>query len=481
MANDQGNKSRVDRFIEDLASVDGEASDGAFSLDRETAREKMRQFQLAKPHSYVLELAAAAVLKYASRIDFEIDADDVRMQADGSPFVFEDFDNLYNSLFAWGVDRPIRARRQLAIAINAALSLNPRYIRIVSGDMEFECRPGKADIITTAPTPSNTTTVHVKSRLGAKTLARVGKNIAGRLPEEMAVKSHLRFCPIPVYLDGKKITSVVGSPEATEPLEGPGFSGVAFLYRDKKDCTLYLNKNGVLIETKKFDVTDERPGGFEAVVDGWGLAKDLSQREFIQNETYSTIMKAVKDTFRRLTRTANRRMWWMVESNQPSAISNARALADCWDIGLAPRTDVIHVNGSGPGDITAVCTDGSLLHFDGTDWKSTPGFGKGQKVISAWIDPGSDQYLACRSEDLFGEEGLCSLRYRISDIHADGRTPIIREGSSESPPVHAIWSGRKGHAVAALTGDTLVFRGNSWKPQGLDLTDIRLKAVWGMS
>ena len=66
----------VDDLISDLRNEGEVVSEGRFTLDRDKAREKMRQFQLADPRAYVLELVQAAVLKGAAEIAFDIDADD---------------------------------------------------------------------------------------------------------------------------------------------------------------------------------------------------------------------------------------------------------------------------------------------------------------------------------------------------------------------------------------------------------------------
>jgi hypothetical protein len=87
--------SKVDQLIGELASAGEVHSEGGFSIDREKAREKMRQFQLADPRRYVLLLVQSAVHQGATKLDFEIDADDMRLTFDGRPFVREDLEELY--------------------------------------------------------------------------------------------------------------------------------------------------------------------------------------------------------------------------------------------------------------------------------------------------------------------------------------------------------------------------------------------------
>src|SRR5690606_38543067 len=128
-------------------------SEGRFTLDREQARSKMQRFQLADARLYVLELVQAAVLRGATAIRFDIDADDMRMRFDGEPFTAGELDDLYGSVFADGHDRRFEAVRQLAIALNAAMSMNLSHIDLRSGSVRLTVRPGQADAITTIDPP----------------------------------------------------------------------------------------------------------------------------------------------------------------------------------------------------------------------------------------------------------------------------------------------------------------------------------------
>src|SRR5690606_20095120 len=112
-------------------------SRGQFTLDRAQARAKMQKFQLDDPRRYVLELVQAAVLRGATAVSFEIDADDMRMRCDGQPFTAAELAELWGSIFADGDDRPLRGLKQLALGLNAALGLNPKRIVVRSGDQEL--------------------------------------------------------------------------------------------------------------------------------------------------------------------------------------------------------------------------------------------------------------------------------------------------------------------------------------------------------
>ncbi|MCA9714976.1 MAG: hypothetical protein KC468_09850, partial [Myxococcales bacterium] len=141
--------SKVEELVAALHEEGALDSEGSFTLDSERAREKLRQYQLARPHEYVLLLVQAAVLRGATKIRFDIDADDVRMNFDGAPFTREDFADLYSAMFVERASRAVQARQELALAVNAAMALNPRYIRVFSGDTTsrvfLELRPNRPD------------------------------------------------------------------------------------------------------------------------------------------------------------------------------------------------------------------------------------------------------------------------------------------------------------------------------------------------
>jgi hypothetical protein len=73
-------------LLEELRAGGELDSSGRFTLDRAQARAKMQKFQLVDARRYVLELVQAAVLRGATAIAFDIDADDMHMRFDGQVF-----------------------------------------------------------------------------------------------------------------------------------------------------------------------------------------------------------------------------------------------------------------------------------------------------------------------------------------------------------------------------------------------------------
>ena len=299
----------ADDLIRILASDGRTDSEGAFTLDREKARDKMRLFQLADPVRYVLELVQAAVLKGASRIRFDIDADDMLMRCDGAPFTVEDFEDVYGSLLSKTESPVVEARRELCLGLNAAMALNPRFIRVESGRAFLLMRPGKDDEYGALEAEVAGTSVHVKQRFRAGLLVEFFKNLSGRLAEEHLLRERCVFCPVPVDLEGEVISRGLELPRAlaTARFEIEGVRGViglspTLLSRKIKSIEevarrVHIVVDGVVIVTH--DLPELLPGTL-AVVVGSRLRKDVSQSDIVRDEEYDRLVAALRDTRLRL-------------------------------------------------------------------------------------------------------------------------------------------------------------------------------------
>ena len=120
----------LETLIRNLGAQGERRGRGRFSMDTMRAREKLRDYQLAEPHWYVLLLVQAATLLGAERIDFEIDADDMRMRFDTRMLEPAAVVGLVDALFVDARDDQTRGRQTLAFGLNAALSSSPRFVRV---------------------------------------------------------------------------------------------------------------------------------------------------------------------------------------------------------------------------------------------------------------------------------------------------------------------------------------------------------------
>ncbi len=100
-------------------------SSGSFSLDAKTSLEKLDKFQLEDPSQLVLHIVACAVFRGATRIQFEIDSDDVRVAFDGLSFSASEMESIFSSYFDSDSSPRNRSRAELAVALKCIEKLDP--------------------------------------------------------------------------------------------------------------------------------------------------------------------------------------------------------------------------------------------------------------------------------------------------------------------------------------------------------------------
>ena len=106
-----------------------------FSLARDKAIEKMKEFSLRDPQQYVLELIQGAVFAKATYIAVDTHTDRIMIGwVGGRPYRKEELENLFDYLFANQSDSEYRHVVQLAIGLNALLQRRPKSLRVESGD-----------------------------------------------------------------------------------------------------------------------------------------------------------------------------------------------------------------------------------------------------------------------------------------------------------------------------------------------------------
>lgn len=281
-----------------IGRMEGEGtleSEGGFSLDRDKAREKMRQFQLDDPHRYVLLLAQAAGAKGAQTLVFDIDTDDMRLRFDGAPFNRVDLDELYASLFANRHDGAMLARQELALALNAAMALQPRYITLESGDgargVRLHMRPGQDDRIEEAEGIEAGTRIHVKDRFRPGLFVKFWRDVAGTAPEERLIKSHCAWSTRTVMLDGKRVSrglELEGLAQASVEIEGVQVLGA--FERLGQAARVEILSRGVWVCAHELP---EFPQGFRAIADAVRLRKDVSQSDVVRDAAYDELLAQV--------------------------------------------------------------------------------------------------------------------------------------------------------------------------------------------
>ncbi len=126
--------SNIDEVIARSRQPGGFKERKRFTVARQRAIRKMRQFALADPHYYVLELIQAAVANQATHVDLKIDKRTFGLSYVGGGFTQEELAQLFDFLFASKSDFAHGDIRQLALGVNALMIMEPARIIIESGD-----------------------------------------------------------------------------------------------------------------------------------------------------------------------------------------------------------------------------------------------------------------------------------------------------------------------------------------------------------
>ena len=300
---------------------------GGFTIDPEKAREKLRQYQLADPHRYVLLLVEAAVSSGATKLEFEIDADDVHLRFGGSVFAYEQLENIYASLFAQGEQLEdlqaadlvrLRGLQQLAFALNSAMALNPSFARVESiaedgSGTALVLYPSSRDEVARVQgmTPGNH--IHVRDRWRPGLVVEFVRKLRGSLAELVLLREHCLWSRTPVVINGVQISQAmrfVGEPwSEIEVVDGQRMIGRAALgLREPKidgngelvTPSVQLLSNGVYIES--CELSERAVAGFVAIVDSPRFGKDVSQTKLVHDDGYDAVIDAVVEAQDRLIR-----------------------------------------------------------------------------------------------------------------------------------------------------------------------------------
>jgi hypothetical protein len=307
---------------------------GRFTLDSDKAREKLRQYQLADPHRYVLLLVEAMVLAGARKLEFQIDADDVRLRCFCRPFRHEQLDDLYASLFVEldaSLDERERAHlrglQQLAFALNSAMALNPRFIRVESIDADGQgvvlvLEPERPDRLERITGCEPGTRVHVRDRFRPGLLVEFFRSVGGNVAEQQLLRKHCRWSPATIELDGRVISGPLefdGEYWFAEPVvDNERTIGRAAIHLVPTPGSGQLGPahvellcNGVWVERVELE---RMITGFAAIIDDDQLRRDVSQNQILRDAAFERVLAALRQSEAKLVaRLADR---WVAETDR---------------------------------------------------------------------------------------------------------------------------------------------------------------------
>src|SRR5690606_26224100 len=188
-----------------------------FTVARNRAIQKLREFALADPHDYVLELIQAAVANGAAYVDLDIDERSCTLSYIGGGLHEHELSQLFDFLFASKDRRDTAHVRSLALGINAALRFAPARVIIESGDgstrsTRMEVRPGEDRVEVGRPTRPITGTYIRIEGMNRGALGRAWSRWARptRPPELGRIETRCLSLPIPMVLCGEMFSSYGG-------------------------------------------------------------------------------------------------------------------------------------------------------------------------------------------------------------------------------------------------------------------------------
>jgi hypothetical protein len=176
-----------------------------FSLSRDKAIEKLREFSLRDPRQYILELVQAAVYAGATYIAVDVDSERLLLAwVGGRPLAETELEHVFDFLFA---DRGRREQRhlvQLAVGLNALLQRKPKILRLESGDGTLEGttrmdldKKGRGELGRPSDPLAGT---YLLAEFGTNWLSRFSGDTFTR--EAGLIEERCRYTPVPVLLNG---------------------------------------------------------------------------------------------------------------------------------------------------------------------------------------------------------------------------------------------------------------------------------------
>ncbi len=198
--------SQLDALLDRSRSPGAFVERKRFSLSRDKAIDKLREFSLRDPRQYVLELIQSAVFSGASYIAVDASREQVLVAwVGGRPFTEKQLGSVFDYLFLDRGDLEHRPLIQLAVGINALLQRKPKTLRIESGD-GTSAGTVRLDMNRRG---EGTLGVPESSLSGTYVLVEFGTDWFGRFsgdehtPEERLVEERCRFSPVPILLNGR--------------------------------------------------------------------------------------------------------------------------------------------------------------------------------------------------------------------------------------------------------------------------------------
>lgn len=317
--------SQLDALLDRSRSPGSFVERRTFTLSREKAIGKLREFALRNPREYVLELIQSAVFSGATYIAVDVEESRCTVAwVGGKPFTERQLSALFDHLFLDRNDLEHRPVVQLAVALNALLQRKPRKLRIESGSGRDDetvridlDRHGKGVLGVPEDALAGT---YVTAEFGWGWFDRFGDD--DPTVEEALIEERCRHSPVPILLNGRapfgyrssRKLSMVGCPHFLPFDDGDRHGVVAVPPRTPSAWGFALVVGGVRITTVDLPELGYVPAGIGGREDPTPLAGVVVDDTLLKTADHSDIVR-------------ERRFAEMLHAVQPHATELIRALA----------------------------------------------------------------------------------------------------------------------------------------------------------
>lgn len=275
-----------------------------FTLSREKAIEKQREFALRDPRGYVLEIIQGAIFAGATYMAVDARKNDILIAWVGAPMLKkEELENLFDYLFASRTDKRIRHMVQLAVGINALIQRKPRSIRLESGQdgrcirLEMDA-DGRNASIGEVENPIEGT--YLIAEFGGGWMARFGFTSSQETNVETLIEQKCLYTPVPILLNGNapfgfratRNIEIFGSRDQVQFDEGERRGVVAVHTSSKAPLGFRMVVGGVWIAQHRLEAVSDQP--LVGVICDDGLRKTADQGDIVQDERYLRMLHAVQ-------------------------------------------------------------------------------------------------------------------------------------------------------------------------------------------
>jgi hypothetical protein len=287
-----------------------------FTLAEDKAIEKLRQYSLPDPQTYILELIRCAVFAEARAIAIDASPERVTIAwLGGTPFTHDELENLFDHLLTRRSSEEFRQVTQLAVAVNAMLHLSAGSIQIESGDGKPGCgirvdidAKGEAVLGTPEDTLEGT---YITVELQSTWLERFNPDLKAT-DELHLIEAHCRHCPVPIIVNGYAPFGWKGGRPWTTGTafeHGPSWGSVE---RTESNAQFEMVIGGVIVERMSLPELGIRPkskrkAAFSGVIGDDRLRRTADHSKIVRDRAFHGMLHSIQPICNTLMRAAHKR------------------------------------------------------------------------------------------------------------------------------------------------------------------------------